>query len=355
MKLLLHGIDTLQCAYYLYSPEGSGLDFAEIRALKEDMREARSQDPEKVSFGKQTFMLHPYGTSSGYPFLMSNEDFKIEFGEFNSPPFFVTFRNQALWRDSVDVLHDKFLRWAESVGFVPLQPERISRIDCCFDYHLPTVDFETDHFVTRSSKDSVFREDGKVQTLSFGRGDVVLRVYDKVAEIKQQSSKVWFYELWGTDQDVWRIEWQVRKTVLRQFGIVTFEDLKHFQPDLLRYLVEDHTSLRIPDGDTNRSRWPLHPLWSDLRESVEQMELLGVCRIDGKNAALEERQMRMAISVYGYAKRAAAILCVKRDKEIVPLDEAFDSLRNCIATFHHPFNWQIDVKKRIDTIKGGEW
>jgi hypothetical protein len=176
-----------------------------------------------------------------------------------------------------------------------------------------------------------------------------------VAEIRQQSNKVWFHTLWGMDQDVWRIEWQVRKPVLRQFGIVTFEDLKKFQPDLLRYLVEDHSSLRVPDGDTNRSRWPLHPLWADLRESVEQMDLLGVCRINGKEASLNERQMRMAIAVYGYAKRAAAIQCVKRGKEVIHLDEALDSLRNCIASFHHPFNWGIGVKKRIEAIEGGEW
>ena len=354
-RLLLHGIDTLQCAYYLYPAESETLDFEYLRLLKEEMREAKVKEPTKVLLGDRTFLLHPFGTSSGYPFLMSDEDFKVEFGELNSPSFFVTFKSQALWRDSAHQLHQKFLDWAYSMGFATLQPERLSRIDCCFDYHLPTVDFETDHFVTRFSKDAVYREDGKVQTFSFGRGDVALRVYDKVAEIRQQSNKVWFHTLWGMDQDVWRIEWQVRKPVLRQFGIVTFEDLKNFQPDLLRYLVEDHTSLRVPDGDTNRSRWPLHPLWTDLRESVERLDLLGVCRINGKESSLDERLMRMAIAVYGYAKRTAAIQCVKRNKEIIPLDEALDSLRNRIAGFHHQFNWSIDVKKRIESIEGGEW
>jgi len=354
-RLLLHGIDTLQCAYYLYPADPGKLDFESLRVMKEDLREAKVKEPAKVVLGEKTFLLHPFGTSSGYPFLMSDEDFKVEFGESNSPSFFVTFRSQALWRESAYSLHQKFLDWSESVGLAPLRPERISRIDCCFDYHLPTVDFETDHFVSRFSKDAVYREDGKVQTFSFGRGDVVLRVYDKVAEIRQQSNKVWFHTLWEMDQDVWRIEWQVRKPILRQFGIVTFEDLKRFQPDLLRYLAEDHTSLRVPDGDTNRSRWPLHPLWADLRESVGQMDLLGVCRINGKEAALEERMVRMAIAVYGYAKRAAAIQCVKKNKEVIPLDEALDSLRNRIAVFHHHFNWSIDVKKRIESIEGGEW
>ena len=86
-------------------------------------------------------------------------------------------------------------------------------------------------------------------------------MYDKVAEVEQQSDKVWFFILWGQDRDVWRIEWQVRKAVLREFGIVTVEDLRKCQGDLLRYLCAEHTTLRVPTGDEDRSRWALHRLW----------------------------------------------------------------------------------------------
>ncbi len=90
---------------------------------------------------------------------------------------------------------------------------------------------------------------------------IFLRVYDKIAEIKQQSDKVWFFLLWEEDENVWRIEWQIRKAVLKKFGIVTFNDLKNRQGDLLYYLAVEHDTLRIPNNDSNKSRWPLHPLW----------------------------------------------------------------------------------------------
>jgi hypothetical protein len=99
-------------------------------------------------------------------------------------------------------------------------PESVSRVDFSFDYSLPVVDFHEDCFVSLSSKDSQHREDGHVQTFTLGRGDVVLRVYDKVAEIKQQSDKVWLYLLWGQDANVWRLEWQVRKPILGTSGFV---------------------------------------------------------------------------------------------------------------------------------------
>jgi len=196
-----------------------------------------------VRLGNSEFLLQGYGTSSGYPFVISNEDFKIEMGEFNWPNFFVTFRSEALWRDSASILNEKFLKWVGSVGYKLNGNERVSRVDFCFDYYLPVVDFDQDSFVSRSTKDSQYRENGQVQTFSFGRGDLVLRVYNKVAEIKQKSGKSWFYLLWEKDHDVWRIEWQVRKGVLRQFEIVTFKDLENTKGDLLRCLASEHDTL----------------------------------------------------------------------------------------------------------------
>ena len=145
-------------------------------------------------------------------------------------------------------------------------------MDFTFDYHLPALDFTEDHFVSLSAKDSRYREDGKLQTLAFGKGDVVLRFYDKIAEIEQQSEKVWLFDLWGRNTDVWRIEWQIRKNVLRRFGIRTFADLDDGQGDLLRYLAHEHDTVRVPASDSNRSRWPLHPLWVDLQAQIETSE-----------------------------------------------------------------------------------
>jgi hypothetical protein len=354
-RLLLHGFDTLQCAYYLHAKEDGIFDFRELAVNKEALQHRKSKDPEMIVIGEELFHLYPHGTSSGYPFLLSSGDFKIECGEFNNPSFFVTFKSQALWRDSVYVLHEKFLAWAISVGLTPVRTESLTRVDYCFDYHLPEIDFDEDSFVSRSTKDSQYRENGKVQTFTLGRGDIILRVYDKVAEISEQSDKVWFYDLWKQDQDVWRIEWQVRKPVLRQFGIVTFEDLRKTCGDLLRHLSEEHTTLRIPENDPNRSRWQLHSLWIDLQEKIGELDQIGVCRIDGRDAVLEERKIRIGISVYGYLKRMGAIVCVQDQRGTIPFEESISHLRYYMGKIHDELNWANDVKKRIDAIECGEW
>lgn len=355
-KLLLHGIDTVQCAYFLQSTGQKGIDYRLLAEQKESIRQSKKKYPLPIVLGNTEFLLSSYGSSSGYTFVIENNDFKIELSEFIVPNFYVTFRSQALWRESAFLLHDKFLMWAQSVGYKPFKPECLSRVDFSFDYNLPVIDFNEDSFISRSSKDSQHREDGRVQTFTLGKGNVVLRVYDKIAEIKQQSDKVWFYLLWGQDADVWRIEWQIRKDILKRFDIKTFEDLQSQQGDLLSYLAEEHDTLRVPNNDSNSSRgWPLHPLWQDLQERIKELNHLGIYRVVGENAVLEERMMRMAIAMYGYLKRIAAVYCIQTGQPLVTCKKALDHFGHISLKFHETLDWEIEVKRRIKEMQLGKW
>lgn len=269
IKLLLHGVDSLYCAYYCQPFRPNGIDFRHLTELKESIHQTKRKSPLPVILGNTEFFLQPYGTSSGYPLVVENGDFRIEMGEFNKPNFYVKYLSQALWRESAFLLHEKFLQWIFSIGYVQYHKESISRVDFSFDYNIPLIDFNEDSFISYSSKDSKHRENRKMQTITLGKGDIVLRVYDKVAEIKQKSDKVWFYLLWKQDKNVWRIEWQVRKNELKKFGIVTFDDLKKNQGNLLYYLASEHDTLRVPSDDSNHSRWLLHPLWIDLQQKIK--------------------------------------------------------------------------------------
>jgi len=355
MKMLLNGIDTLQCSYYLKA-QGHGLiDFTALSILREKLRRVKEREPAPIQLGNLEFLLAPHGSSLGFPFILTNEDMRIEFGEYGSPNFLVTYRSQALWREPATVLHQRFLDWAQSVAYVPYQAETISRVDLCFDYHLEDLDFDENHFVTLANKDSQHRENRKVQTFTFGKSDIVLRVYDKVAEIKQQSDKVWFYVLWGRESDVWRIEWQLRKSILRRFDIKTLGDLMDQQGDLLRYLANEHTTLRRPTQDTNRSRWPLHPMWADLKAKIRDLNNLGIYRVDGAPLVLKERKARLAMSVYGYAKRFAAIHCLQKNLDWISEPEAAQLMVEFLHTVHDPLTWKIDLAKRIKAMELGQW
>ena len=90
---LIHGFDTVQCAYFMES-RGTGIDFELLTREREEIKKTKSKEPKKITLGESDFLLHPFGSSSGYPIIITNEDFKIEMREFNKPNFFVTFRNE---------------------------------------------------------------------------------------------------------------------------------------------------------------------------------------------------------------------------------------------------------------------
>jgi hypothetical protein len=357
---LLSGHDTIECAYYLARdsgclPEFIWLDYVWLAAEKEELSLSSSRKPKPIKLGCEEFMLAGHGTARGYAFLIENDAFSIQFGEFNNPNFFVTFRSMALWHQSAQGLHERFLAWAASVGLRSFQHERLSRVDFTFDYHLPVIDFDQDNFVSSATKDNQHRKNGKVQTFRIGEGDLVLRVYNKCDEIKERSAKTWFYDLWKQDHDVWRIEWQARKEWLRLVGIRTFEDLKERQGDLLRLLVKEHTTLRTKTEDSNRSRWPLHPLWQDLQERAAQMEGLGVVRELHMAGRLDERMNRITISLYGYMKRIAAIYSLQGKTPAISLKQARAHLSLELERIHDPLTWGCDVERRITEMRLGEW
>lgn len=354
MKLLLSGLDTVECAYYLHPGIACRFDFGELAAKRETLRASKRREPEVVGIGGKEYLLHRGGTGSGYPLHLENQEQDLQCGEFNSPSFFVTYRSHALWHKGSASLHAEFEQWATGLGLYKARDEGLSRVDFTFDFELPTRDFDADAFVTLASKDATNRRDRKPQTFRFGEGDIMLRVYDKTAEIREQSGKTWFHALWGgVTENVWRVEFQVRKDVLKRFSIRTFRDLDDGAGDLLRYLTHDHTTLRVPQPDSNRSRWPLHPLWATLQAHVATFNAQGVVREVRRDDLLLSQLMRLAVSVEGYLKRSAAIECVRRGSDVPAHEQAIEDFIYYLRRVHDPLTWRQDVIKRAEAVRLG--
>ena len=96
-KFIISGFDTIECAYYLIATDDYKLDFIDLAAQKESMVRAKVTKPKPTQIGSEEFLIASHGTSSGYPFVIENDAFMIQFGEFNRPNFFVKFRSIALW------------------------------------------------------------------------------------------------------------------------------------------------------------------------------------------------------------------------------------------------------------------
>lgn len=106
-RLLLQGHDTVECCYYLGAGADCQIDFEQLGIEREGLRQSKSRDPKPITLGGAEFLLHRSGSSRGFPLIISNSDCTIEFGEFNKPSFYVTYRSEALWRDSAWGQHAK--------------------------------------------------------------------------------------------------------------------------------------------------------------------------------------------------------------------------------------------------------
>ena len=285
---------------------------------------------------------HPYGT------VLRNEAFEVRLAEILQPSCHVQFASKALWADGLDGLESRFGRWIASLGFVAYRPESVSRADWAFDYHLPALDFVEEHVTSRAAKNASYSEHRVLQTLTFGTGDVVVRIYDKVAEIEQASKKAWFFDLWGRADAVWRIEFQVRKERLKAGGIRCLDDLRDLQADLLRELATKHTQLRRPSGDSNRSRWPLHPLWQALVEDIGRLPQTGLVRSIDPQMPLDWRMRKQVQSLYGNLRGIAAAQSVlSNGSEPLELDDMLEALPALLSSFHSDEQWNDELTKRI--------
>lgn len=163
-------------------------------------------------------------------------------------------------------------------------PARLNRLDLTIDLiGLRVSDLSVDEWreqwVGFSKVSGVYfsRKSGELEGLSVGSstGAVRFKLYDKVAESKVRNTTRFWRSVWGVEDcgevDVARLEWSVKCyhakfANMRYLSDFTFEGFL----DLLNYVTLKWGKLCVPGADdSNKSRWPLSPLWEKVRALVD--------------------------------------------------------------------------------------
>lgn len=267
---LLCGIDSLDLGYYV-----SWADHWE--PLKTFLQESKEKAIgsngylDKTLAGRQ-FLHLASGKAPNYRYHLQFPEYhayiSITHPPRKSPNVYVSLNASALWNlglnGAVDLVILDLVSLRGSVyRVVP------SRLDLCSDYYLPgglSLEFLQKHAVSRSRVESSHVNAGVLETFYCGApgAPVRLRIYDKAKEIRK-SGKLWFEDLWGLvdASDVWRTEYQLRRTVLKQFGVNSVDDLEDKLGGIWEYLAEKWFSLRLLDDDQQNRRSVL-PWWADV-------------------------------------------------------------------------------------------
>ncbi len=190
------------------------------------------------------------------------------------PNVFVSLNSKAIWGQGLKKSVDNAYDLVHELGG-KIEDAKPSRLDLCADYHIPdglTYDFLKGHGVPENIKTAFIGFGGKLETYYIGsKGSAIrARTYDKGKEI-EKSRKLWFKDIWGVDssEDVWRLEFQLRRVALKQYNIHSLEDLYQNLGGLWSNLTHNFYSLRLRN-DKNISRCDFHPWWLDVQSIADK-------------------------------------------------------------------------------------
>lgn len=274
VQILRCGLDSLYLSYHGEIYEETAIRFKECKTL------AQSRDPERVklaqtSFGRHAFKIHDRG-SRPYEYVLSDAWYRIQvaglFAE-RLPLAHVKIASTPLTLEGPRLVVADLNDFVQSLGVSEDAPT-VSRADICVDFVTSTdISALTNRqFVTRARKFDRFEDAREFTGLLIGKGGgLSARLYNKTLEIKS-SGKAYMLDVWrdcGWDgfSDIWRLEFQYRRDVLRQLNVASFEDLMDSLGGLWLYASCDWLRLTLPNvQDSTPSRWPTHPLWLSLQE-----------------------------------------------------------------------------------------
>ncbi|AUM63544.1 replication initiation factor [Brevibacillus laterosporus] len=270
--MILKAIDTLEFGLIVEDYQSTFSSYLEeFEELKKAAQE--SMNIQTITIGSLVLTVERTGIPF-YTYKLTSKDFSIYFmkTEMNSnPPIVIKFFSEYLWSYGCKHAYQNFLDWFSNFD-ATLLTNKLSRTDICVDTDEVTFkQIDSKGVVSRARKKeerfvpSEFSEGREFSGLKIGaRGGLHCRIYNKLIELTV-SGKSWFKQIWldngwAESKVVWRVEFEIRRQVLKQFSINTIEELLQKEDRLWAYLTGDWLSIRQPSKD-NVSRWKVKRKW----------------------------------------------------------------------------------------------
>lgn len=295
--MLLKGIDTLEFGLDVkdYTSNFSSL-IDTLQILKESNQQSGKE--QIIDINNLSLKVHRNGIPF-YSYKLSCNDFFIFFMEKEmkgNPPIKVKFMSSYLWSYGYKQAIKNFIDWL-NIFRITITNTRISRLDICVDTdECQFIEADTKGIVTRAKgKTNYFADQSYTQGklfsgFSVGRGNVHARIYNKSLEINS-SQKNWFQEIWYSngwlnETVVWRVEFQVRRPVLKEMKINSFDDLDKKLDQLWTYLTTKWLQIKQPSSNSV-TRWRTKRKWLIIEKAGIQHNPLPLIREKVKEGNLQ--------------------------------------------------------------------
>ena len=243
-----------------------------LQALKDA---ARSGVPGEVAnaqlrLGDHIFEVRDKGTGL-FAYVLEDNAYRISLASVEAralPMAYVKVSSHCLASASVESIEGDVRDILSDLGKIE-GVARVSRIDLFVDFvsDIAMESWAREAWVTRARSINTYAVGDRFSGWAIGLGGpMAARLYDKTLEILK-SRKDWLRALWlacGWDgrSRVLRLEFEIKRDVLKELGLESLADVMRARPGLWSYATTEWLRLTLPNPeDATRSRWPIHPLW----------------------------------------------------------------------------------------------
>jgi hypothetical protein len=149
----------------------------------------------------------------------------------------------------------------------------VSRIDLHSDWQGWSLsESDLSAFICRAADETTHHLNRNWSGFEFGTrrtGTICCRIYNKTLEILQKGGTFW-REIWGErydpDRDVARVEFELHRDILREFGLSSPAEVLASTGGLWAYATQWLTH-REPTGDETPARWPISAYWQAIQRA----------------------------------------------------------------------------------------
>lgn len=270
-KLLRFGVDSLYLSY-------QGDIFPEVQERLAKLKQL-AQHPEidqqalaQYSIAGHIFEVKDKG-SSVFPYVLEDGAFRIQLSRAGNtmPMAYVKLSSRYLTSVTPKEAEAHLREILNELGTLT-DSAHVSRLDLCADF-VSNENMESwgrEAWVTRGKNIAAYAVNEKFTGWTIGLGGVIAcRLYNKLLEIfeshRDDLLPLWLAAGWQAGDSIWRIEFQYRREVLAQHGLIRLDDVLSNLNGLWSYASTEWLRLTTPNpDDQTRSRWPVHPLWGYL-------------------------------------------------------------------------------------------
>lgn len=279
VQILCANVDTLHLSLNIVWKETDFFErLADIKQAAET--EGREKAALFVSPSKEKeFLFNVKGHGAkGYEWILDNSEYLLNIGNWyepkSRPSVMVYIKSETLWLQGPKQAVKNILAFiSEQKGII--RDVKLSRVDLCMDTLFPENLWEKnifDYRVTQSTYGAMHFYHTHLTGITFGKGVLSARLYDKFIEIKQSSQKTWMFEIWGYDQPpkgkkIIRIEFQVRREAIKQLGLDKYSDLFRLQKNLWKYCTGVWLKFQDNPGRKSHQR-KTFPWWIEVQNGL---------------------------------------------------------------------------------------